>query len=630
MARVEGFEPAHSGQAPVDVNGNPVAVGVWGDSSTGIGVFGTSGTLPTGVDNIPANIAGVEGHSVENPGVFGRSIEDAGVQGESLQGLGMLGRSLNGSGVLGVTFTPSVPGEPPAAHGVFGVSTAGGNGVVGFVGDATGVVGNSVRGNGVHGITGAGHGVLGESFGGGEGRGASGAGVFGRSDSGIGVRASSSSNSGAASVTFGDGDGLAALHFSTGPGSGVSGMSVLNVGVDGFSFSDFGVRGQGRRGGVQGICTSNDPNAGAIVGQNLSGFAGIFLGKVRVTGFLSKAGGGFEIDHPLDPANKYLRHSFVECPDMLNVYSGNVTTDDDGEARVMLPDYFEALNRDFRYQLTVIGQFAQAMVAQEVRNNQFAIKTDQPRVKVSWQVTGVRQDAWAVANRMAVEGEKSAEDKGRYLHPQLWADTEQAAIHRHAPPEDQHRLGEQQQRRLGQLLPESIGPQVERQLRALLGGEHEDPAALRSLFDEARRLAAPQDRARLDAEWRQVEALVQRVGGSSAGQAEAARSRLRRLGQLVPEPARRRLDEQLQALLRGERADREELGRLVAEARRSAAGYLPEESGKIGRAGLEAEWRRVEALVQNMPRMSAEAPQPGRPKAAREPNSEGSKGGPES
>ena len=27
-----------------------------------------------------------------------------------------------------------------------------------------------------------------------------------------------------------------------------------------------------------------------------------------------------------------------------------------------LPEYFSALNRDFRYQLTVIGQFAQAIM----------------------------------------------------------------------------------------------------------------------------------------------------------------------------------------------------------------------------------------------------------------------------
>jgi hypothetical protein len=120
---------------------------------------------------------------------------------------------------------------------------------------------------------------------------------------------------------------------------------------------------------------------------------------------------------------------------MLNVYSGNVT-DGNGEANVTLPDYFEALNQDFRYQLTVIGQFAQAIVAQEVSNNQFTIKTDQPRVKVSWQVSGTRHDPWAAANPIAVEEDKAAEEKGRYLHPELCAQPEAAMIHRSPQPEN--------------------------------------------------------------------------------------------------------------------------------------------------------------------------------------------------
>ena len=145
--------------------------------------------------------------------------------------------------------------------------------------------------------------------------------------------------------------------------------------------------------------------------------AGYFLGQVEVTGTLSKGAGSFKIDHPLDPANKYLYHSFVESPDMLNVYNGNITTDAAGTAIVALPAYFEALNRDFRYQLTVIGQFAQAIVAEEISKNQFTIKTDQPNVKVSWQVTGIRQDAFADAHRIPVEQDKPASERGTYLHP---------------------------------------------------------------------------------------------------------------------------------------------------------------------------------------------------------------------
>jgi hypothetical protein len=146
--------------------------------------------------------------------------------------------------------------------------------------------------------------------------------------------------------------------------------------------------------------------------------AAVFDGNVQVAGHLSKYSGSFKIDHPLDPKNKYLYHSFVESPDMMNIYNGNVVTDTEGYAAVMLPDWFEALNRDFRYQLTVIGVFARAIVAEEVRDGQFVIRTDVPNVKVSWQVTGIRQDAWARDNRIPVEEEKPAEERGTYMYPQ--------------------------------------------------------------------------------------------------------------------------------------------------------------------------------------------------------------------
>lgn len=140
-------------------------------------------------------------------------------------------------------------------------------------------------------------------------------------------------------------------------------------------------------------------------------------GNVVVNGNLSKGGGSFKIDHPLDPANKYLYHSFVESPDMMNIYNGNITTDATGKATVTLPDYFEALNMEYRYQLTVIGSFAQAIINKEVANNKFEIATNQPNIKVSWQVTGVRKDAFANKNRIPTEVEKAPKDKGKYLHP---------------------------------------------------------------------------------------------------------------------------------------------------------------------------------------------------------------------
>ena len=136
------------------------------------------------------------------------------------------------------------------------------------------------------------------------------------------------------------------------------------------------------------------------------------LGNLHVQGTLSKTGGTFRIDHPLDPERRYLQHSFVESPDMMNVYNGNVVTDADGRAVVELPAYFEALNRDFRYQLTVIGRFAQAIVEEEVAGNRFVIRTNLAGVKVSWQVTGIRQDPWAEVNRFRVEVDKPDERAG--------------------------------------------------------------------------------------------------------------------------------------------------------------------------------------------------------------------------
>jgi hypothetical protein len=151
-------------------------------------------------------------------------------------------------------------------------------------------------------------------------------------------------------------------------------------------------------------------------------------GNLTVNGTLAKGSGSFVIDHPLDPANKYLYHSFVESPDMMNVYNGNVVTDAAGDATIQLPQYFGALNRDFRYQLTVVGQFAQAIVASEVDHNSFSIKTDKPGVKVSWQVTGIRQDAFANAHRIKAEVDKPESERGHYMHPELFGASEELGI----------------------------------------------------------------------------------------------------------------------------------------------------------------------------------------------------------
>ena len=157
-------------------------------------------------------------------------------------------------------------------------------------------------------------------------------------------------------------------------------------------------------------------------------YAGYFAGNVNVTGTLSKAGGSFKIDHPLDPENKYLYHSFVESPDMKNIYDGVVVLDRDGEAWIELPEWFGALNMDFRYQLTCIGGYAPVYIAEEISNSRFKIAGGTPELKVSWQVTGIRQDAYAQKNRIPVEELKRPDEQGKYLHPSAFGQPEERGV----------------------------------------------------------------------------------------------------------------------------------------------------------------------------------------------------------
>ena len=223
-------------------------------------------------------------------------------------------------------------------------------------------------------------------------------------------------------ITDSGGSGVSG-HGGSGAGGISGGLGVRAEGGDGCGVGGDGIDAYGGNGtapsygiGGNGIFA----HAGASPSGQPAPDAGYFDGEVQVNGNLSKNGGSFKIDHPLYPANKYLYHSFVESPDMMNIYNGNVVTDSSGTAVVTMPAWFEALNTDFRYQLTVIGQFAQAIVAVKMANGSFTIKTSKSGVEVSWQVTGVRQDAWANAHRIPVEVEKAQRDQGHYLHPELF------------------------------------------------------------------------------------------------------------------------------------------------------------------------------------------------------------------
>jgi len=183
---------------------------------------------------------------------------------------------------------------------------------------------------------------------------------------------------------------------------------------------------------------SNGNNWGALYAVNYGSSpaiyatattAGYFSGNVTVTGVMSKGGGSFKIDHPLDPENKYLYHSFVESPDMMNIYNGNVILDARGQAWVELPEWFGPLNRDFRYQLTAVGAPGPNLyVAEKISGNRFQIAGGEPGMEVSWQVTGIRQDAFAEAHRIPVEEDKPENERGNYLHPREHGMAETAGI----------------------------------------------------------------------------------------------------------------------------------------------------------------------------------------------------------
>lgn len=225
----------------------------------------------------------------------------------------------------------------------------------------------------------------------------------------------------------------------TGIQKGVSGAS-LDIGVwgDGLGDGSYGGRFQadGPTGAGVWSYSINGTGVGAVggdVGLYASGLnkAAVLDGDVDVNGTLTKTAGSFRIDHPLDPANRYLSHSFVESPDMLNVYSGTATTDSKGAATVELPRYFEALNRDVRYQLTVIGaEFAQAIVSSEVKAGRFSIRSDRPTVKVSWQVTGIRKDVYALEHPIVAEQPKADADRGKYVYPRGFGKPDAAQIGR--------------------------------------------------------------------------------------------------------------------------------------------------------------------------------------------------------
>ena len=383
----------------------------------GVGVYGEAGS---GIDEA-TGVAGVARSDV-GIGVYGQAagIAGKGVYGETELGYGVYGearsttgfnygvygwsKSTNGTGVYGTTTNSGM------TRGMHGVSHS--DEGIGVFGEAT----SSLGGTGLHGENnGPGSAIYAEA------RATTGVnyGLFAWSKSAAGT--------GVFGVTTNGGESIGVHGLSWGT-EGIGVFGEAKSGDDGIAIKGFsnGLYGKGLHVEV----TSDNSGANAIlaIGNTGSAYAGYFIGKTHIAGALSKSSGSFKIDHPMDPENKYLYHSFVESPDMMNIYNGNITTNEHGYATVDLPHYFDALNMEFRYQLTVIGDFAQAIVAEKINNNQFVVRTDKPNIEVSWQVTGVRKDPWAEQNRIQVEVDKEPENRGKYITPEVYGESEAKRI----------------------------------------------------------------------------------------------------------------------------------------------------------------------------------------------------------
>jgi hypothetical protein len=260
--------------------------------------------------------------------------------------------------------------------------------------------------------------------------------------------------------------GFAGVRGGSSTGNGVEGVSTSGIGVRGSSTSGTGVYGAASTYGVPGVegygdygvsgvtpnnigVYANNTGSGTVAYLATAGVAADLHGDTWVNGDLHVTGNKyFTIDHPLDPANKYLHHACVESPDSKNIYDGVIVLDGEGKATVTLPAWFGALNRDFRYQLTALGAPAPNLhVSEKISGNHFKIAGGTAGMEVSWQVTGIRQDAWANAHRIPVEENKPAQERGSYLAPEEHGQSKDKSVQWARHPEAKQLLKQEQLRK---------------------------------------------------------------------------------------------------------------------------------------------------------------------------------------
>jgi len=464
------------------ISGNAAssAAGVTGYSSGGYGVFGTTDST----DGSFAAVGGIANAGSPAPAIKGLSYgTGSAIYGNNLgtlNGTGVSGIATSGYGVYGTTYDtgPSYAGvygeTTGSATAVKGQNYGSGNGVVGIAAygngvyaysqggiglfasstNNTGIYGSSTNGIGIYGYTTTGSpAIKGENAGSGAAVYASNYGtgnaIEGYSTAAMGTSGWTSDTTGNFAGVYGatGGPSPAIKAYNSGSGQGVNAYAIGGAGVSALSTDNFGVWARsvnsyglyaqsntttagyfrGFSASAATVIISNDSGVGAPALSVLG--ATTTTGNMSVGGTLSKAAGSFLIDHPLDPENKVLRHSFVESPDMKNIYDGTIILDANGQAVVEMPAYFDALNVTYRYQLTSIGKYMPLFVKEKIANNRFVIASangaKDAGAEVSWQVTGVRNDAYAQKHRIVVEEEKgsgtaSNYKKGEYLSPDAY------------------------------------------------------------------------------------------------------------------------------------------------------------------------------------------------------------------
>ncbi|MDQ3051870.1 MAG: hypothetical protein M3Q95_13355 [Bacteroidota bacterium] len=408
---IERMRALANGQVSVN-NAAPFATSVFSSYASG------------GFDAVTGAATGI------GDGVYGQNTSTGATPGNGVTGIST---AATGFGVGAFNTNTSGTAVLGAGNGVAGNYAVAGSGAA-FTGSRVGTYSLSLNISGTVSSTG----IIGRDAGGTFTMLNGGAGITGSAaNSGVGVFAY---NTGLTNLSHGVYSSItsttAAAVLGIGGNSGVQGQTTVASGIGASGFG--GANGDGIYGtatgnlgfGVTGFVTSGTSAIGVYGYADASGptrFGGFFDNDLGSSGVKT-----FMIDHPLDPANKILKHFSMESPEVLNVYRGNVVLNSAGEAIVTLPDYFESINNtNYSYHITPIGAPAQLYVKQEIANKEFVIAGGTNGMKVSWIVYAERNDPYLQQNpdEREVIVNKTGTEAGKYVSPVLYGQPKESGLY---------------------------------------------------------------------------------------------------------------------------------------------------------------------------------------------------------